>query len=70
MSFAGLPDARDEFMDRDGVFDAWRAKWEAGGAGCGDDGADQSAGIPRLHRIEQAIQAAVDGDPSRSSSDF
>lgn len=61
--------ARDEFTDRD-AFDAWETVWHARllreGASVDDrrDAMDavNPAVIPRTHRIEQAIQAAVAGD--------
>ncbi|GHD99316.1 hypothetical protein U879_09290 [Defluviimonas sp. 20V17] len=69
--FRGLAEgtARDEFVDRDG-FDAWAADWHARLAREGQDLDDAQsriaraspAIIPRNHRIEQAIQAAVAGD--------
>jgi uncharacterized protein YdiU (UPF0061 family) len=61
--FAGLADgnARDEFVDRD-AFDAWAAEWQAQ-----DPDPDlmrhaNPVRIPRNHRIEEAIAAAVSGD--------
>ena len=61
--------ARDQFIDRD-AYDAWHGRWLARGA---RDAADETtrlrlmratspAVIPRNHRIEQAINAAENGD--------
>ncbi len=65
----GTDAARDEFTDRAG-FDAWEKDWRARLAHEGATPEDRREGmaavnpaiIPRTHRIEQAIQAAVDGD--------
>ena len=61
--FAGLAHgaARDEFVDR-AAFDAWAAEWQAQ-----DHDPDlmrhaNPVRIPRNHRIEEAIAAAVSGD--------
>jgi uncharacterized protein YdiU (UPF0061 family) len=61
--------ARAEFADPT-VFDAWAARWRARLAGDGRPPADWQADmrranpalIPRNHRIEEAITAAVGGD--------
>ncbi|NHF72441.1 protein adenylyltransferase SelO [Paracoccus xiamenensis] len=62
-SFAGLADgrARDEFLDR-AAFDAWEADWQAADPDAGLMAAANPVRIPRNHRIEEAIQAAVAGD--------
>lgn len=70
-SFRGLAEggARDEFLDRE-AFDAWAVDWEARLAQEGRSLEDAQAAIartspaiiPRNHRIEAAIQAAVAGD--------
>ncbi len=70
-TFRGLADgsARDQFVDR-AAFDAWAAGWrERRGREAADEAAQVAlmnrsnpAVIPRNHRIEQAIQAAVSGD--------
>ncbi|MFN0116383.1 MAG: protein adenylyltransferase SelO [Paracoccaceae bacterium] len=70
-TFRGLADgsARDEFADR-AAFDTWAADWHARvtrEADRGDGAAalmarTNPALIPRNHRIEAAIQAAVAGD--------
>ena len=65
--FRGLADgtARDEFVDREG-FDVWSDDWRKRIAR--ESGAEavmaaaNPALIPRNHRIEEAIQAAVAGD--------
>ena len=59
----GTPAAQDQFADRD-AFAAWRARWEARR---GPDFAQVMARanpqvIPRNHRIEAVIAAAVAGD--------
>ncbi|ROT98581.1 protein adenylyltransferase SelO [Histidinibacterium lentulum] len=59
--FRRLPDARDEFMDRE-AFDAWRATWESEGPDADLMARSNPQVIPRLHRIEQAIQAGLGGD--------
>ncbi|MEM5474790.1 YdiU family protein [Pacificibacter sp. AS14] len=65
--FAGLSSgaARDEFIDRD-AFDTWHAKWMARIQDLPDAKAVMRKAnprvIPRTHRLEQAIQAAVEGD--------
>ena len=62
-TFAGLSDgsARDEFLDRAG-FDAWAADWRATGPDASLMATANPVRIPRNHRIEEAIQAAVTGD--------
>ena len=65
----GTDTARDEIADRDG-FAAWARRWEERLAREGAAPRDRVAAmarvnpavIPRTHRIEQAIQAAVAGD--------
>ncbi|MCQ0969994.1 YdiU family protein [Paracoccus sp. TK19116] len=63
--FTGLADgsARDEFTDRE-AFDAWHADWRERAPE--PDAAMMARAnprrIPRNHRIEQAIEAAVSGD--------
>ncbi len=61
----GTARARDEFADRPG-FDAWERDWRARIAVEDDPRATLSrsnpAVIPRNHRIEAAIQAALTGD--------
>jgi len=65
--FAGLSSgtARDEFIDRE-TFDVWHAKWQARIENLPDALSVMQAAnprvIPRTHRLEQAIQAAVEGD--------
>ncbi|MEI4470413.1 protein adenylyltransferase SelO [Frigidibacter sp. MR17.24] len=69
--FRGLAEgtARDEFLDRAG-FDAWAARWQARLAREAEGGARAAAVmraanpaiIPRNHRVEEAIAAAVEGD--------
>ena len=57
--------ARDEFTDP-AAFDTWAPDWQARIAGEADPKAVMAAAnpvrIPRNHRIEQAIVAAVDDD--------
>ncbi|APE43723.1 hypothetical protein BOO69_10085 [Sulfitobacter alexandrii] len=66
-TFRALGDegARDHFVDRD-AFDAWAEGWRARIAAEPDPqkvmNAANPAVIPRNHRIEQMIQAAVAGD--------
>jgi uncharacterized protein YdiU (UPF0061 family) len=66
-TFRGLGDgtARDEFADRD-AFNAWAEGWQARLASEPDAAATMRAAnpaiIPRNHRVEEAIQAAVAGD--------
>ncbi|EPX78466.1 protein adenylyltransferase SelO [Salipiger mucosus] len=66
-TFRALPagTARDQFTDR-AAFDAWEARWRSRIAEEPDpEGLMRSvnpAFIPRNHRIEQMIAAAVDGD--------
>jgi uncharacterized protein YdiU (UPF0061 family) len=68
-TFRGLIDgtARDEFTDRD-AFDAWAQGWRTRIAREADPAgtmrAANPARIPRNHRIEEAIAAAVAGDPA------
>jgi serine/tyrosine/threonine adenylyltransferase len=56
---------QDQFLDQD-AFAAWQARWQARIAGEADPVAVMDAAnpviIPRNHRIEQMIQAAVAGD--------
>ncbi|MDO5703983.1 MAG: YdiU family protein [Paracoccus sp. (in: a-proteobacteria)] len=61
--FAGLADgeARDEFTDR-AAFDDWARRWQARGPDAARMKAANPCRIPRNHRIEQAIVAAVGGD--------
>lgn len=65
--FAGLSTdtAQDEFIDR-AAFDIWHTKWQARIADLPDAMDVMQAAnprvIPRTHRLEQAIQAAVEGD--------
>ncbi|MDO5641217.1 MAG: YdiU family protein [Paracoccus sp. (in: a-proteobacteria)] len=61
--FAGLADdrARDEFPDPT-PFDAWARDWRAAGPDPGLARRSNPLRIPRNHRIEQAIQAALRGD--------
>jgi uncharacterized protein YdiU (UPF0061 family) len=65
--FAGLSTgrARDEFMDRE-AYDVWHKTWQARideipNAMAVMKGANPKV-IPRTHRLEQAIQAAIEGD--------
>ncbi|WP_377506312.1 YdiU family protein [Octadecabacter sp. R77987] len=62
-SFAALPrdDARDQFIDRTG-FDAWKSRWLDQNPDTAQMARTNPQVIPRLHRIEAAIQAAVAGD--------
>ncbi len=66
-SFAALADgtARDQFTDR-AAFDAWAQDWQARIAEEDDpEGVMRAANpvlIPRNHRIEEMISAAVEGD--------
>lgn len=61
--FAGLADgsARDEFLDRD-AFDAWHAEWQARNPDADLMRHANPLRIPRNHRVEEAIAAAVAGD--------
>ncbi|MFB2532290.1 YdiU family protein [Paracoccus sp. p3-h83] len=63
--FAGLADgsARDEVIDRDG-FDAWAARWQARAPDAAIMARANPRRIPRNHRIQQVIEAAVAGDPA------
>ncbi|MCV3271910.1 protein adenylyltransferase SelO [Roseobacter sinensis] len=58
-------DARDQFLDRD-AFDAWATGWQARIATEDDPQATMQAAspriIPRNHRIEEMIEAAVAGN--------
>ncbi len=58
-------EARDQFSNRD-AFDGWAAKWQQRIAGEPDAPARMAASnpaiIPRNHRMEQMIDAAVAGD--------
>lgn len=62
-TFRGLTDgtARDEFTDR-AAFDAWAADWQALNPDTARMAGINPLRIPRNHRIEQAIEAAVAGD--------
>ena len=62
-TFRGLSDgtARDEFTDR-AAFDAWAADWQALRPDRGKMARTNPVRIPRNHRIEQAIEAALAGD--------
>lgn len=62
-TFQGLADgtARDEFTDR-AAFDAWAADWQALNPDKDLMARTNPLRIPRNHRIEQAIEAAVAGD--------
>ena len=61
----GKPDARDQFANRE-AFDMWEQVWRARIEGEPDASAIMStanpAAIPRNHRIEAMIEAAVAGD--------
>ena len=61
--FAGLADgrARDEFIDRD-AYDAWAADWQAQSPDPDLMRHANPVRIPRNHRIEEAIAAAVAND--------
>ncbi|MDO5612200.1 MAG: YdiU family protein [Paracoccus sp. (in: a-proteobacteria)] len=61
--FAGLTEdrARDEFTDR-AAFDGWAHRWQARHPDPARMAVANPRRIPRNHRIEQAIQAAVAGD--------
>ena len=58
-------DARDQFVDR-AAFDGWQARWQARLTAEADPaGVMQAASpriIPRNHRLEEVIAAAVAGD--------
>jgi uncharacterized protein YdiU (UPF0061 family) len=66
-TFRGLVDgsARDQFVERD-AFDTWETRWRARIAQENDPEAVMRAAnpavIPRNHRVEQMIEAAVAGD--------
>nr|WP_319250579.1 YdiU family protein [uncultured Celeribacter sp.] len=68
-SFYGLIDgtARDWFLDRD-AFDAWNNRWETRRTPVAEDlmRSSNPALIPRTHRIEEAIQSALEGDDSKA----
>lgn len=59
------PEVRDQFADRD-AFDAWAAKWKARIENEPDPEGlmrrTNPAIVPRNHRVEQMIEAAVGGD--------
>ena len=61
----GTARARDQFTDP-AAYDAWEAKWRARRDGLAEVGpliaAANPAFIPRNHRVEQMIEAAVQGD--------
>jgi uncharacterized protein YdiU (UPF0061 family) len=61
----GTADARDQFSDRD-AFDAWAVRWGSRVASDPNAIATMAAAnpkiIPRNHRIETMIQAAVASD--------
>ncbi|WCR12191.1 YdiU family protein [Paracoccus stylophorae] len=61
--FAGLADgtARDEFSDRE-AFDLWAQDWQAQDPDPALMAHANPRRIPRNHRVEEAIGAAVDGD--------
>lgn len=61
--FAGLVSgaARDEFLDR-AAFDQWVNDWRAAAPDLALMARTNPVRIPRNHRIEQAIQAAIAGD--------
>ena len=61
--FAGLSSgaARDEFTDRD-AFDAWAAEWRGHDPDLAPMVRANPLRIPRNHRIEEVIAAAVAGD--------
>lgn len=61
--FAGLSNgaARDEFINRQ-TFDDWNADWKAAGPDHALMARTNPLRIPRNHRVEEAIQAAVAGD--------
>lgn len=69
-TFRGLLDgsARDWMLDRE-AFDAWVPLWEARRAGTWREiiAKASPAVIPRNHRIEEAIQAALEGDESKAA---
>ncbi len=53
--------ARDEFLNRD-AFDGWATRWQAAGPDAGLMARANPRRIPRNHRIEAVIAAAVAGD--------
>ncbi|RZV98534.1 MAG: YdiU family protein, partial [Rhodobacteraceae bacterium] len=62
----GTPTARDQFTDPT-AFDGWETEWQARLARDGGDAASlmaqsNPAVIPRNHRVEEAIQAALSDD--------
>lgn len=69
-TFHGLRDgtARDWMLDHDG-FDAWAERWEARRSGNWQEiiAKASPAVIPRNHRIEEAIQAALEGDDRKAA---
>ncbi len=61
----GRPEGRDQFLDPlayDGWLEKWRARVEIEVDALAAIAATNPAFIPRNHRVEQMIQAAVDGD--------
>jgi uncharacterized protein YdiU (UPF0061 family) len=69
-TFRGLLDgsARDWLLDRE-AFDHWSARWAERRAPAWQEivaGANPAV-IPRNHRIEEAIQAALEGDDSKAT---
>lgn len=54
-------DGRDQFLDRE-TFDAWAAKWRAYDIDEALMDAANPAVVPRNHRVEEMITAAVQGD--------
>lgn len=61
--FAGLASgaARDEFLDRE-AFDAWHSDWQQAKPDPDLMAKTNPVRIPRNHRVEEAIQAAITGD--------
>ncbi|MEL6451383.1 MAG: YdiU family protein [Pseudomonadota bacterium] len=57
----GRDSARDQFTDR-AAFDAWAAQWQARGPDAALMARSNPQIIPRNHRIEAMIEAAVAGD--------
>lgn len=57
----GTAQARDQFTNPT-EFDAWNSRWQARRDSNADLSLANPAVIPRNHRIEQAIQAAIKGD--------
>ena len=62
-TFAALPhaNARDQFIDR-AAFDAWKTRWQSHNPDHGQMARTNPQIVPRLHRIEAAIQAAITDD--------